>query len=1188
MADKTEGKYLVIFQPSGSRGYIEGGKTLKEASVQLGVDLEGVCGEQAICGTCKVRLEQGDFEKYGIRSSKENLSPMTPSERKFFNLRQEEQGYRLSCQARVQGDVVIFVPEESRMGKQVVRKAPREIQIELKPAVRKYPVEMVKATLEDNLGDWERLRNHLEQQHQVRPSAIDYQALLDLQNTVREGEWKLTVSVWQDREVIKVEPGRVERAYGMAIDVGTSTVAGYLCDLIDGKVLTTASMMNPQVVYGEDVMSRISYTMTNPEGLEILNKAILDGLNGVIAEAASTAGIKRQDIVDLTLVGNTCMHHIFLNIDPRYIGRSPFPPALHHSLDIKARDFGLRIAPEAEAADTGRYAPCRVACPAGLNVQDFLYLTAQRRYADALELVRLSYPFAGVCGRVCNHPCETACERGKVDEALSIRAAHRFLADFELRAGRSGAPPPEPSKEHRIAIVGSGPAGLACAYDLIGRGYPVTVFEATERPGGMLRYGIPEYRLPRDILDEEIRFIEELGVEIRTKTAVSRLEDLFEQGHKAVFVATGAWQSRKLGLPGEEAQGVMPALSLLRAVNQGEKVELGKRVAVIGGGSVAVDAARLSRRLGAEEVHLVCLESTDLTCADRMPAQDQEIAQAAEEGVLIHPSLGVARILTQDGRVAGLETVQCVSVLNPEGRFAPSFGEGPAPTLEVDTIIVGIGQEPDSRLFPGLERGPGGTIRVDEITFATSMEGVFAGGDAASGPADVIRAIAAGKAAAVSIELYLAGMDLREARPAPLKPVEEIPKEGVRQEPRQAAPLLEVENRTGFEEVELGLQEEAVTKESMRCLHCAIYAEKEASELTEARGTGIRISPGAYVHVLPIEAGFVGADNVGVLIAEEPYRKEEVALIIDIGTNGELILGNRTKLVSASCATGPAFEGAELKFGMRAAPGAIEKIEIDPETKEARFKVIGGERWNTELEEVGAKGICGSGIIDAIPQLFLAGIIDKTGRFRKDLQTPRLRDNQGQLEYVVAWARETSIGQDVVVTQDDIRAIQLGKAAMYAGSKILMQTYGVDRVDKVILAGAFGSFIDKQSAALLGMFPDCEPEKLYSVGNAAGDGARMALLNLDKRREADEYARQVDYIELTVVPAFEKIFAQSMWLPHMKDKFPNLEHLLPKKMMGRRQGVKASGASEGWFKAEGDKGKSGVGVGRRAFIPGQD
>ena len=215
---------------------------------------------------------------------------------------------------------------------------------------------------------------------------------MELQNIIREGEWNVTITVWNDREIIKVEPGRNEKAYGMAVDVGTSTVAGYLTDLADGKVLATASMMNPQVVYGEDVMSRISYTMTNPKGQEILNGAIIDGLNGCLAEAALTAGIKRQDIVDMTIVGNTCMNHLYLNMNPRYIGRAPFPPTMHHSIDVKARDFGYKIPPEAEATDTGRYAPCRVACPAGLSIDDFLYLIAQNKYKEALELVQISLP----------------------------------------------------------------------------------------------------------------------------------------------------------------------------------------------------------------------------------------------------------------------------------------------------------------------------------------------------------------------------------------------------------------------------------------------------------------------------------------------------------------------------------------------------------------------------------------------------------------------------------------------------------------------------------------------------------------------------------------------------------------------------------------------------------------------------
>jgi uncharacterized 2Fe-2S/4Fe-4S cluster protein (DUF4445 family) len=313
----------------------------------------------------------------------------------------------------------------------------------------------------------------------------------------------------------------------------------------------------------------------------------------------------------------------------------------------------------------------------------------------------------------------------------------------------------------------------------------------------------------------------------------------------------------------------------------------------------------------------------------------------------------------------------------------------------------------------------------------------------------------------------------------------------------------------------------------------------------KARDLGLRISPGAYVHVLPIEAGFVGADNVGVLIAEEPYNQDDMVLIVDIGTNGELLMGNRDRLVSASCATGPAFEGAEIRYGMRAAPGAIEKIRIDPDTREVRFRVIGKDGWNTELEEVGASGICGSGIIDAAAQLFRAGVIDRTGRFNSGLSTPRLRTVQDGPEFVIAWAKETSIGRDITVCQRDVRNIQLGKGAMYAGAKLMMRRLGLEKLDKIVLAGAFGSYIDKESAAVIGLFPDCAQEKVYAVGNAAGDGARIALLNVDKRVEANQKAREVEYLELTVAPNFEKVFTQAMWFPHMEDRFPHLKHLLP-------------------------------------------
>jgi len=271
-----------------------------------------------------------------------------------------------------------------------------------------------------------------------------------------------------------------------------------------------------------------------------------------------------------------------------------------------------------------------------------------------------------------------------------------------------------------------------------------------------------------------------------------------------------------------------------------------------------------------------------------------------------------------------------------------------------------------------------------------------------------------------------------------------------------------------------------------------------------------------------------------------------MVLIIDIGTNGELLLGNRDRVCSTSCATGPAFEGAQIKFGMRAAPGAIEKVKIDPETKEARYKVIGKADWHTHIEgKINAKGICGSAIIDVIAEMFKAGIIDKTGKFVDNPGISRVRkSSEGKPEYVLAWAEETSIGQDITVTQGDVRALQLAKGALYAGAKLMMQKMGVTKLDRVELAGAFGSHIDREASLTLGMFPDVPIDKVVVVGNAAGDGSRMALLNKSKRKEAEERARWVEFVEIATEPTFEKEFMQAMHIPHMKDKFPNLKAML--------------------------------------------
>lgn len=300
---------------------------------------------------------------------------------------------------------------------------------------------------------------------------------------------------------------------------------------------------------------------------------------------------------------------------------------------------------------------------------------------------------------------------------------------------------------------------------------------------------------------------------------------------------------------------------------------------------------------------------------------------------------------------------------------------------------------------------------------------------------------------------------------------------------------------------------------------------------TAASAIGLRFHPGCRLHVLPVEAGFVGADNVAVIIAEEPYNQDDVLLIVDIGTNGELVLGNRRRMVSASCATGPALEGAHIEFGMRAAPGAIERIAIDPETLDVQFKVIGLEGWHVEhpAEKVQARGICGSGIIEAAAEMFRAGIILPGGGFNPELSHERVVMEDGRpRKFVIARAEETAVGRAITVSLKDIRSIQLAKAALRAGAEILLNTYGVERPDGVVLAGAFGSYIDKHHALAIGMLPACEPESVVSVGNSAGDGARFALINVGKRREAEWAARTVEYVELATDREFQREYVEAM------------------------------------------------------------
>jgi len=341
----------------------------------------------------------------------------------------------------------------------------------------------------------------------------------------------------------------------------------------------------------------------------------------------------------------------------------------------------------------------------------------------------------------------------------------------------------------------------------------------------------------------------------------------------------------------------------------------------------------------------------------------------------------------------------------------------------------------------------------------------------------------------------------------------------------------------------------------------------------KARDLGIAIARGGNIHIPPCEAGHVGADNVGVLVAEAPYAQDEQMLVIDIGTNGEILLGNRAKMFSASSPTGPAFEGAQILHGMRAAAGAMERIRIDPATLDVRYRIIGKEEWIESKEEIGesespisnpqsptairqakrdailnpalkASGICGSGIIEAIAELLTAGVLAANGRF-VEIEHPRLRtglgDGGGKAEFILAFPHETSTGRAITVHSDDVRAIQLGKAALYAGTKLLMNRLGLEAVDRIVLAGGFGSYIDPKHAMLIGLIPDCDLAKVTAVGNAAGDGARMILLDKAKRSEAQWAARWVRYVETAVEPGFQDEFVGAINIPHASDTFSNLQ-----------------------------------------------
>ena len=632
---------LVVFTPSGRRGRFEHGTTVLDAARRLGVDLDSVCGGRGICGRCQVEVSEGEHAKHGIVSGADHLSPATELERRYAAERGLADGRRLGCTATVAGDLVVDVPPESQLYRQVVRKEADARTIEIDPAVRLYYVDVERAELGGSTGDLSRLRDALAAEWGLDELDVDGSVLPALQPALHAGDGAVTVAVHDGSIVTAVWPGLHDRSYGIAFDVGSTTVAGHLCDLATGEVLASAGEMNPQIRFGEDLMSRVSYVMLNPGSEKELTRAIRGCLAKLVAELAAGAGIERADVLEVTLVGNPIMHHLLLAIDPTPLGGAPFPLA--------------------------------------------------------------------------------------VDEAL---------------------------------------------------------------------------RMP----------------------------------------------ARELGLP---------------------------------------------------------------------------------------------------------------------------------------------------------------------------------------------------------------------------------------------------------------------------------------------------VHSGARAYVLPCIAGHVGADTAGVVLSEAPHLADEVSLLVDVGTNAEIVLGNRERLLAASSPTGPAFEGAQISCGQRAAPGAIERVRIDPETLEPRIRVIGLDAWSDEpgFAEAHVTGVCGSGIIEAIAELHLAGILTTDGTIDGSLaeRSSRVVADGRTFSYVL-WRGEP----ELVITQNDVRQIQLAKAALHAGCVLLMERYGIDSVDRIRLAGAFGAHIDPVHALVLGLVPDCDPERVTSAGNAAGTGARIALLNRAARTEIEDVVHRIEKVETAVEPRFQQHFVGAMAIPHDVDPYARL------------------------------------------------
>lgn len=502
--------------------------------------------------------------------------------------------------------------------------------------------------------------------------------------------------------------------------------------------------------------------------------------------------------------------------------------------------------PRGSCADKTMIPPCQVACPLHMEIREYIDLTAQGRVMEALNVIRRDNPFPSICAHVCTHPCEEACRRAQVDKPIAIRAIKRFAVEFG--GDRMFHLESETTHAEKVAIVGSGAAGLACAYYLRRLGYPVTVFEAHTELGGMLRVGIPQYRLPRDIVDTEVQRLIQMGVEVRTGTRVMSLDLLFAMGYKAIFLTIGAHQGLRLQIEGEEGPGVVDGATLLREVNLGLKPSLGDRVAVVGGGNVAIDAARTAIRLGSRHVKILYRRSRT-----EMPANEEEVRQALEEGVVIEFLVAPVKISRNNGRL----NLHCIRVElgepDEKGRRKPV----PLPDTEfeeeLETIITAIGQAPQAAGVFGVRLGKGSTIQVDPLTLTTNRAGVFAGGDAVTGPATVTEALAAGRRAARRIDDYLRHRyprDMADPRPVLSGELKPETAEMIRKIGRHDEPALAPEFRSlDFKAIEMVYDWETAISEARRCLRCGMGAEVTATTRCATCLTCVRVCPYHVPHI---------------------------------------------------------------------------------------------------------------------------------------------------------------------------------------------------------------------------------------------------------------------------------------------------------------------------------------------------